>query len=257
MIFDGHTVRVRDLKGMHYLARLLADPGREFHVLDLVAAETGRVAHIDSSHAARLPQSALGDAGEMLDAQAKDAYRRRLAEIDDDIEQARAIGDGERAAQADAERDFLLRELVPRRGPGRAGSTSRVRVRARSSRCDPRHPPSDHPDRRPPPPTRRASRPHHPHRYLLRLHARPAHPRPLAVLTSTSSSGETGCHRGATPLRTSTTSNRSPSAKKSTARMLGMRPRSDAHASPRASSTSRALASAATAASVDRRRSSG
>ena len=42
VIFDGHTVRVRDLKGMRYLARLLADPGREYHVLDLVAAETGQ-----------------------------------------------------------------------------------------------------------------------------------------------------------------------------------------------------------------------
>src|SRR5215212_5583906 len=42
LIFDGHTVHVRDLKGMHYLARLLADPSREYHVLDLVAAETGR-----------------------------------------------------------------------------------------------------------------------------------------------------------------------------------------------------------------------
>lgn len=34
MIFDGRTVRVRDLKGMRYLARLLADPGREYHVED-------------------------------------------------------------------------------------------------------------------------------------------------------------------------------------------------------------------------------
>ena len=42
VVFDGQTVRVRDLKGMHYLARLLAEPGREHHVLDLVAAETGR-----------------------------------------------------------------------------------------------------------------------------------------------------------------------------------------------------------------------
>ena len=40
VIFDGHTVHVRDLKGMRYLARLLADPGREYHVLDLVASET-------------------------------------------------------------------------------------------------------------------------------------------------------------------------------------------------------------------------
>jgi hypothetical protein len=69
---------------MRYLARLLADPDREYHVLDLVAAETGSDAQGASSHAAGLPRSALGDAGESLDAQAKDAYRRRLAEIDDD-----------------------------------------------------------------------------------------------------------------------------------------------------------------------------
>ena len=50
MIFDGHTVRLRDLKGMHYLARLLADPGREFHVLDLVSSETGSAAHVDRDH---------------------------------------------------------------------------------------------------------------------------------------------------------------------------------------------------------------
>ena len=136
--FDGHTVRVRDLKGMHYLARLLADPGREFHVLDLVAGETGRSAHIDSVHTARRPRSALGDAGEMLDTQAKNAYRRRLAEIEDDIEQARAIGDGERAAQADAERDFLVRELSRAVGLGgrdrRAASPSE-RARAGVTRA--------------------------------------------------------------------------------------------------------------------------
>ena len=105
--FEGRTVRVRDLKGMRYLARLLADPGREYHVLDLVAAETGSGAQVDSGQAAGLPRAGIGDAGESLDAQAKDAYRRRLAEIEDDLEQARAIGDAERAAQADAERDFL------------------------------------------------------------------------------------------------------------------------------------------------------
>ena len=36
VIFEGRTVRVRDRKGMRYLAQLLAHPGREFHVLDLV-----------------------------------------------------------------------------------------------------------------------------------------------------------------------------------------------------------------------------
>ena len=79
VLFAGHTVRVRDLKGMRYLARLLADPGREHHVLDLVAAETGPGVPVDSGQAVDLPRSAVGDAGEILDAQAKDAYRRRLA----------------------------------------------------------------------------------------------------------------------------------------------------------------------------------
>jgi tetratricopeptide (TPR) repeat protein len=121
VVFAGRTVRVRDLKGMRYLAQLLAHPGRELHVLDLVAAETGQ-------------QTALGDAGEMLDERAKAAYRRRLVEIEDDIEQAHALEDAEREAQADAERDFLVRELARAIGLGgrhrRAASTSE---RARSA----------------------------------------------------------------------------------------------------------------------------
>ena len=124
--FEGRTVRVRDLKGMHYLARLLAHPGREFHALDLVAAESVGIARSDE-------HMALGDAGELLDARAKSAYRRRLAEIEDDIEQARALEDAERESQADAERDFLVRELSRAVGLGgrdrRAASASeRARV---------------------------------------------------------------------------------------------------------------------------------
>ena len=82
--------------------------------------------------------TALGDAGEMLDARAKNAYRRRLAEIEDDMEQARAIGDTERAAQADAERDFLLRELSRAVGLGgrdRRASSASERARAGVTRA--------------------------------------------------------------------------------------------------------------------------
>jgi hypothetical protein len=136
--FERHAAHVRDLKGMRYLARLLADPGREYHVLDLVASETAGVAQSDSSHAARMPRSALGDAGEILDTRAKNAYRRRLAEIDDDIEQARATGDTERAAQADAEHDFLIRELSRAVGLGgrdRRAASASERARAAVTRA--------------------------------------------------------------------------------------------------------------------------
>jgi len=69
----------------------------------------------------------------MLDVHAKNAYRRRLAEIEEDIEQARALGDDKREAQADAERDLLVRELSRAVGLGgrdrRAASGSeRARV---------------------------------------------------------------------------------------------------------------------------------
>ena len=120
VVFDGRTVRVRDLKGMRYLAQLLANPGREVHVLDLVAGETGQPV-------------VLGDSGVMLDDRAKTAYRRRLAEIEDDIEQARALEDAAREAQADAERDFLVRELARAVGlGGRDRRATSASERARS-----------------------------------------------------------------------------------------------------------------------------
>jgi tetratricopeptide (TPR) repeat protein len=134
IVFEGHTIRLRDLKGLRYLSRLLADPGREFHVMDLVVGERDAPPSGGVSPELGLKSSIPRDAGELLDVRAKDAYRRRLAEIDDDIEEARAIGDDERAARADAERDFLVGELSRAVGLGgrdrRADSASE---RARAS----------------------------------------------------------------------------------------------------------------------------
>jgi len=70
VVFEGRTVRVRDLKGIRYLARLLADPGNELHVLDLVAAESGRDGGAERDRAAGLSRTGPGDAGEMLDVRA-------------------------------------------------------------------------------------------------------------------------------------------------------------------------------------------
>jgi hypothetical protein len=78
---------------MHHLARLLAAPGLEFHVLDLVAGDTD-----DPTAAARLPRAA--DAGTLLDDRAKQMYRRRLTEIEEDLEEARADNDLARQEQA-------------------------------------------------------------------------------------------------------------------------------------------------------------
>ncbi len=123
VVFAGNGVLLRDLKGMRYLARLLAEPDREFHALDLLAGEHG-------------PAPVEGDAGPVLDAQAKAAYRRRLTEIDEDVAEAEALGDDTRAALARADREYLVRELA-----GAFGLGGRHRVaqspseRARTSVC--------------------------------------------------------------------------------------------------------------------------
>jgi hypothetical protein len=118
--FEGQTTRVRDMRGLGYIAQLLNEPGREFHVLEMVGAPRDSVAE--------------SDAGALLDGQAKAAYARRLAEIDEDIAEARELADVERESQSDAEREFLLRELSRAVGLGgrdrRAGSSSE---RARAS----------------------------------------------------------------------------------------------------------------------------
>ncbi|CAA9236493.1 MAG: hypothetical protein AVDCRST_MAG52-1379 [uncultured Blastococcus sp.] len=123
--FAGRTVVLRDLKGMRYLARLLAEPDREFHVLDLVGAEVGEVARSG------------GDLGPVVDGQARAAYKRRLAEIDDDLDEAAVLGDTERAALARADRDYLLRELAGAFGLGgrdRVAGSGAERARASVTR---------------------------------------------------------------------------------------------------------------------------
>ncbi|CAN5785680.1 hypothetical protein BH23GEM9_BH23GEM9_29320 [soil metagenome] len=133
LTFQGHTTKLRDLKGMRYVARLLADPGREFHALDLATGDRGRPRQNRGADPG-LASAPAPDAGAFLDAAARDAYHRRLAEIDEDLEMARELADDERAAQAEAERDFLARELARAVGLGgrdrRAGSASE---RARAS----------------------------------------------------------------------------------------------------------------------------
>ncbi|MCX5126357.1 transcriptional regulator [Streptomyces sp. NBC_00347] len=111
VVFDGRRTTVRDSKGMHHLARLFAAPGREFHVLDLVAADSD-----DPAAAVRL--SRAGDLGPLLDDRAKQMYRRRLADIEEDIEDARADNDVARQEQAGFEREFLISELARAVGLG-------------------------------------------------------------------------------------------------------------------------------------------
>jgi hypothetical protein len=117
IVYEGEAFRLHDLKGLRYLARLLAEPGREIHALDLAAGESGRAT---GSRVAEpeLRLSGFGDAGEILDAKAKKAYRERLAELEEEVDEARGFADFERAARAEEERQFLVHELAQAVGLG-------------------------------------------------------------------------------------------------------------------------------------------
>ncbi len=126
---------LRDLKGLSYIQRLLQHPGEEFHALELLdvpgarmpsdsrSADTGSVLHDPAVNI-----GGLGDSGEMLDAQAKQNYKRRLLELREELEDLRERGADEPALKVESEIDFLEREIVRAVGhrgrDRRAGSTS-------------------------------------------------------------------------------------------------------------------------------------
>jgi hypothetical protein len=118
--YGGKAIRLMDSKGLGYLAHLLRHPGTELHVLDLAGGiaghrdddETGQSPHgllraDEDLKKAGIHIGSLGDAGEMLDEQAKAAYRRRLSELREELEEAMELGNIERAAQAEQEIDAL------------------------------------------------------------------------------------------------------------------------------------------------------
>ncbi len=120
----GHQTRVKDLKGLRYLHRLVAEPGREFHVLDIVAVESGTL-RATGANEAGLP--ALDDA-------ARDAYRRRLLDIDDDIDDATRLNDLGRLEKGEADRHYLINELTRAVGlGGRSRTTGDSSERARTA----------------------------------------------------------------------------------------------------------------------------
>jgi len=108
--YDGSTVRVRDAKGMRYLARLLADPGREFHALDLAGDGLASAAQGVADESGMSVRDS-GDAGVRLDAAAKASYLARLQELRDEASEAESWNDPERAARAQQEIAFLTEEL--------------------------------------------------------------------------------------------------------------------------------------------------
>ncbi len=120
--FDGRELRLRDLVGVRYLARLLAEPGRELLALDLAQATAGAPL-----------RGGADDTGALVDARARRAYEERLARLRDELDDAEKVADPARAESARAELDALGEQLAAAFGlRGRArragGDSERARL---------------------------------------------------------------------------------------------------------------------------------
>lgn len=140
--YQGQTFRMKNSKGLVYLALLVAQPGREWHVVELAAGSSARTPPAGADARSLADQGlfvgGLGDAGEMLDPQAKAAYRNRISDLEKELEEAESFNDTVRAERAQAEIDALAQQLSAAFGIGgrarKAGSVSeRARVNVRNS----------------------------------------------------------------------------------------------------------------------------
>ena len=126
--YGGTTIRIHDMRGLQYLSVLLRDPGREIHASELVADRNGAGTAAASADGVRVASS-LGDAGPVVDATARAAYRRRVVDLREELEDAEGMNDLGRAERARAEIAALSTELVAAaRRPGAVAHSERARL---------------------------------------------------------------------------------------------------------------------------------
>jgi hypothetical protein len=116
--FGGSRTRLRDQRGLHHLQTLLERPGVEIPALTLAVADNGMAGSSEAT---------------ILDDRAMREYRQRITDLHEDIDEATANNDIERAARAEAELDTLVAQLASATGVGGrsrrfSGADERARV---------------------------------------------------------------------------------------------------------------------------------
>ncbi len=132
--YHGRSALLKSTRGLHYLAVLLQDPGREFHVRELLArpldpstlaAAAAVHGHVTGGLYAGVP---------VLDAQAKAECKRQLNELRQDLNEAERFNDPQRKTKALNEVQAITNYLASGIGlGGRDRKTSSDTERARSA----------------------------------------------------------------------------------------------------------------------------
>ncbi len=127
IFFEGSLCTpFQDSQGLHYLKHLLREQGKTLSAVELsalfnqpdVSSEQQTAIALLASNsedheddAESLHVTFGGDAGEAIDKQARDAYRKQLQTLKEQLDEAKEFGDTGQVEQLSEERDFLLKEL--------------------------------------------------------------------------------------------------------------------------------------------------
>lgn len=116
-------LRLKHARGLEQLAILLAEPGEPRWAIELAADSASEAGPAD-----------LGDAGEVLDSQARRAYEARARELEQELADAQGDADAGRIESIRAEMELLASELSSAVGlGGRARRAGSAAERARQS----------------------------------------------------------------------------------------------------------------------------
>jgi hypothetical protein len=136
--YHGHGALLKSTRGLYYLTILLSDPGREFHVRELLAL-TAAVSTPAAGVGANGPVRVGSYIGiPVLDAQAKAEYRRRLSDLREELNQAERFNDLERKTELQNELQAIADHLASAVGLGgrtRKASSGAERARSAVTKC--------------------------------------------------------------------------------------------------------------------------
>lgn len=148
LVFQGMVARIKDTRGMQYLAYLLRHPDQEFAAIALATETpdfstntqigTSLLSEARDPAAATIHLTGFTDAGEILDPQAKAAYRQRLKEIQDELNEAHEFNDIGRVEKLQDELEFVTQELtgaIGLRGRARKSASPQERARVNVTRA--------------------------------------------------------------------------------------------------------------------------
>jgi hypothetical protein len=125
ILYRGQIAHLKSTRGLNCLASLLGNPGREFHVSELIApvvempvAVAGLASGTSREDWSHMHTVSLHDADPVLDARAKAEYARRFSELRGELEEAKQMNDPERVRKARQEMDCIADQLAVAVGLG-------------------------------------------------------------------------------------------------------------------------------------------